>query len=174
MVLEKVAKNISDTCPKPCRSRHNHGKRLNKLLDHLPYCSDWRDQECTKETERGTNLKSIPLKPCTQMDYKSESTPSMTNLKNVAKYTLQFENPPVVLVKEEYLIYDTVSMISAIGGTLGICIGISFYHLATQALGWIKIGINQLKTNGRQPCETKTAKKVPSRSTMSTMPFETQ
>ena len=95
------------------------------------------------------------------MDYKSESTPSTTNLKNVAKYTLQFENPPVVLVKEEYLIYDTVSMISAIGGTLGICIGISFYHLATQALGWIKIGINQLKTNGRQPCETKTAKKVP-------------
>ena len=84
MVLEKVAKNISDTCPKPCRSRHNHGKRLNKLLDHLSYCSDWRDQKCTTETEKGTNLEGIPLKPCTQMDYKSESTPSTTNLKNVA------------------------------------------------------------------------------------------
>ena len=29
-------------------------------------------------------------------------------------------------VKEEYLIYDMVSMISAIGGTMGLCVGFSF------------------------------------------------
>ena len=32
----------------------------------------------------------------------------------------------MVTVKEEYVIYDAVAMISAIGGTMGLCIGFSF------------------------------------------------
>ena len=31
-------------------------------------------------------------------------------------------------VKEEYLIYDTVSMISVVGGFMGLCVGFSFYE----------------------------------------------
>ena len=30
-------------------------------------------------------------------------------------------------VKEEYLIFDTVSMISVVGGFMGLCVGFSFY-----------------------------------------------
>ena len=33
-------------------------------------------------------------------------------------------------VNEEYLIFDAVAMISAIGGTLGLCIGFSFMDFA--------------------------------------------
>ena len=33
-------------------------------------------------------------------------------------------------VYEEYVIYDMIAMISAIGGTMGICIGFSFTNVA--------------------------------------------
>ena len=46
------------------------------------------------------------------------------------------KNPYETLVKEEYLIYDLVSMISAIGGTLGLCIGFSFKECARDILGF--------------------------------------
>ena len=39
---------------------------------------------------------------------------------------MQLVAPPLVTVKEEYVIYDAVAMISAIGGTMGLCIGFSF------------------------------------------------
>ena len=37
--------------------------------------------------------------------------------------------PPKVTVFEEYLIYDFVTMISAIGGTMGLCVGFSFFDI---------------------------------------------
>ena len=39
---------------------------------------------------------------------------------------MQLVAPPLMTVKEEYVIYDAVAMISAIGGTMGLCIGFSF------------------------------------------------
>ena len=52
-----------------------------------------------------------------------------------------FAYPPKVEVREEYLIYDAVAFVSSIGGTLGLCIGISFYNLSNVLLKWLKIGI---------------------------------
>ena len=49
---------------------------------------------------------------------------------------------PKVHVKEEYLIYDGVAMISAIGGTLGLCIGFSFYDLGAKLVVWLHLGTN--------------------------------
>ena len=40
-------------------------------------------------------------------------------------------------MREEYLIYDTVALISAIGGTLGIFIGFSFGGMSGQILKFI-------------------------------------
>ena len=37
-----------------------------------------------------------------------------------------FDPPEMVTMHDEYLIYDEVSMIGSIGGTLGMCIGFSF------------------------------------------------
>ena len=53
-------------------------------------------------------------------------------------------SPARVKVKQEYLIYDTVSMISAIGGTLGLCIGFSFREVSGVVLGYMEVGINRI------------------------------
>ena len=64
---------------------------------------------------------------------------------NEAVYQIVFASPPKVIVKEEYLIYDNVSMISSIGGTMGLCIGFSFYNLANLLKNWLEIGIDWVK-----------------------------
>ena len=43
---------------------------------------------------------------------------------------MNFVNPHKVTVYKEFLIFDLVGMVSAIGGTMGLCIGLSFTELA--------------------------------------------
>ena len=54
-----------------------------------------------------------------------------------------------VSVEEEYLIYDFVAMISAIGGTMGLCIGFSFTEVANFLLRSLEKGLKRLV----QACE---------------------
>ena len=51
----------------------------------------------------------------------------------------------MVTVKEEYVIYDAVAMISAIGGTMGLCIGFSFLDLARLCLEYLEDGSYYIK-----------------------------
>ena len=46
---------------------------------------------------------------------------------NIAIIVMDFMDPPLVTVKEEYLVYDGVALISSVGGLLGICVGVSFH-----------------------------------------------
>ena len=42
------------------------------------------------------------------------------------------------MVNEEYLIYDTITMISSVGGTLGMCIGFSFTNIIANIFALIQ------------------------------------
>ena len=66
-----------------------------------------------------------------------------------------FAKPPKVIVKEEYLVYDAIAFVSSIGGTLGLCIGFSFYSLISVIMGWVEIGIKKLKRNNKKKKSTK-------------------
>ena len=57
---------------------------------------------------------------------------------------MRFLAPPRVVVYEEYLDYDLVAMISAIGGTLSLFIGFSFRDLAHFFLKYIERGVNHI------------------------------
>ena len=47
---------------------------------------------------------------------------------------MYFMSPARVSVKEEYLVYDLVSVISTLGGTMGLFIGFSFTGLSSGTL----------------------------------------
>ena len=64
---------------------------------------------------------------------------------NKIEYKLKFKDPPMMTVREEYLIYDYVGLISSVGGILGICIGISFYGISESLVGFIDTGINWIQ-----------------------------
>ena len=60
------------------------------------------------------------------------------NLKNHCLLGYMFDPPEMVTMHDEYLIYDEVSMIGSIGGTLGMCIGFSFTNLMSCFLNFIQ------------------------------------
>ena len=62
---------------------------------------------------------------------------------NQVKFDMKFSTK-FVTVKEEYLIYDAVAMISAIGGTMGLCIGFSFTEVANFLLRSLENGLKRL------------------------------
>ena len=47
-------------------------------------------------------------------------------------------------MKEEYLLFDLISMIGAVGGTLGLCIGFSFMEVAGSIMELLEIGVKKM------------------------------
>lgn len=48
----------------------------------------------------------------------------------------------MVKEKEEYLIYNYVKLISFVGGTLGICVGLSFLSLGEGIINLTELAVN--------------------------------
>ena len=106
--------------------------------DLLPLCPDIPCSKCFMQTYESEVEKSdILLKPCTKVQYYVRETVSVVD-SHVDEFELTFTKPPEVLVKEEYLIFDSVAMISSIGGTLGLCIGFSFMDITGALMAFLK------------------------------------
>ena len=69
-------------------------------------------------------------------------------------FYLRMESSRKVKIYEEYLIYDLVSMIGAIGGTLGLCIGFSFNDVCNFLLNHLESGISSCQ-NGNKVSQRK-------------------
>ena len=75
--------------------------------------------------------KIILKKPCTKVQYDIDLyREKFAKGNNQVVFQMVFNQPPKVSVKEEYLIFDFVALVSAIGGTMGLCIGFSFREFA--------------------------------------------
>ena len=124
LLFKKISEDIN-RCPKPCRpTDYWLCKYMMEAIGHLPICPNRSVEQCFKEVQKEAQ-KEIIEKPCTKVQFKYES--SVWQVKNhLAEYWVDFSHPQKVRVKEEYLIYDLVSMVGAIGGTMGLCIGFSF------------------------------------------------
>ena len=87
-------------------------------------------------------------KPCHRLQYTGVFTgiyEALTSMNRI-EYTIYFKDPPMMTVKEEYLIYDYVGLISSVGGTLGICVGISFYGISEDIVGCMVAGVRILRS----------------------------
>ena len=134
MLLDEASKLINKSCDNPCKP-DSYGQRLDKILRSLPPCTNEADQICFKNLIEKI-AGNILAKPCTKLQYNVQwsSHKGHKNPPNQAKFKLQFITPPRVIVKEEYLIYDAIGMVSAIGGTMGLCISFSFSGLTALIL----------------------------------------
>ena len=145
VVLKKIAENIPKACDHPCRAKHhrNLGKRLESKFRHLllPICKNKVDEKCYWNFLDGLEDKE----PCKKLDYEIKENLYKNETEKEAHFELKRSHPAKVHVKEEYLIYDTVALVSSIGGTLGLCIGISFYNLYTILKDWAMKGIDHMK-----------------------------
>ena len=93
-------------------------------------------------------------KPCTKLQYILIKSRAPLNDPTIARFDFYPSNPPRVEVKEEYLVYDLVSMIGSIGGTMGVCIGLTYNVLLRIGEGLSKIKVLFSKIYNRKRCKT--------------------
>ena len=120
----------------------------------LPVCKNHTESQCFIDVQ-DQEKKNIPNKPCTKLQYKTEtdSWPLEDEAKNEVELVVEFVSPFKVKVKEEYFIFDLVSVISAMGGTLGLCTGFlqtSFRQLCGSVSQWIMLGIQKVMARHTQ------------------------
>ena len=67
--------------------------------------------------------------------------------KSKIKQQQNYKGTPCPMIKDmvEYFIYDAISMVGSVGGTLGMCIGFSFTGMFTILINLIQNGINLIK-----------------------------
>ena len=134
-VLTLLMQNISLQCSKPCRPNNFLGEKLEKIIDDLPLCSNKQELKCFNKVVEAVEKEAIET-PCTKLQYKfdGEAYPGMLG-SNQAGFSLRISD---VIVKEEYLIYDSVALVSVFGGTMGLCIGFSFNGISVFLLGYLE------------------------------------
>ena len=124
-------RHIFQNCTYPCISKGWYCK-FGMPLDNLPVCQSKAQLECFTKSKRASGkdiAKDNLLKPCSLLQYKSVGATWYNPKPNEAIFRVTFHRPPRVTVKDEYLIYDMLTMIGAVGGTLGLFIGFSFHDL---------------------------------------------
>ena len=104
---------------------------------------------------RETVREDIIKKPCTVLQYQVRETSSFRSKETIQKTTffMKFMDPPRVRVMEEYLIFDLVAMISSIGGTMGLCIGISFKEVASYTMTYVRLAFDYIKRKNQDSRE---------------------
>ena len=156
IIFRKIAADIL-TCPIPCKPYYV-GKHLDSLLGEIPFCKSKKESQCFLDLEKKFDemvMQNDDLtKPCTLVQYKHQHTNLLQEEDldtfvppNVARFSFIFAAPPRVIVKEEYVIYDAIAMIGAIGGTMGLCIGISFMDCINVLINMVEKGMEKLKIN---------------------------
>ena len=144
-----MLRHKKNNCNKTCIVCH-HGISITHETQ-FSLCDDPKENRCFWEASKLAKDKPILAKPCTKLQFKVpkelESTYSFDSTK--AAFEFMFSKPAHVTGKEEYLIYDLVSMVSAIGGTMGVCIGLTYGFLTRIFAGFekIKVFIQKLRQN---------------------------
>ena len=109
--------------------------------------------EILNEAESLSGYKNgICPKLCTTVDYYGELSISrgisFLPHENSATFVLAYRfKQHSVTVFKEYVIYDAISMIGSVGGTLGMCIGFSFTSLVTYMINQFHHAFTKIKPN---------------------------
>ena len=142
-LYKEISKTIRQ-CDVPCRIPNYWLCKYMAAVEDLPICKTRAEKQCYVNVLNEAR-KNIPLKPCTSLEYERTNTLWPHPNKNEAMIEIKFESPPVVKVKEEFLIFDMVAMISAIGGTMGLCVGFSFREIFGCLCQWIELALRIFK-----------------------------
>ena len=88
---------------------------------------------------------------CPQRCYQNDFSLTKSNIGTNSKETenrntlwAQF-NHPYVTIEEEYILFDTVAIISATGGSLGLFLGLSCYSVIWTGFEWLETAFFQFK-----------------------------
>ena len=139
--LRNIIYEKLDHCPKKCSDYY---------LPSLPICETEQESQCSEKVffevwrsvRRGNQSNLCPM-PCTYLEYSKEETwtGKISDFSNGTLGIAYIFTPELVAVYDKYLIYNEVSMIASVGGTLGMCIGFSFTNVVSCIINFIRYKI---------------------------------
>ena len=142
-VFQDFSKRNIGECSKKCNPMEI-GSVYHDMIDKdIPNCETEKDKECMDIYIKENIIKDMVTKPCLKFQFSGKILNENFNDRNGNQVTLwyHFAPPGLMIVKEEYLIYDLISMIGSVGGTLGLCVGFSFFGLIDFLLASLKMFI---------------------------------
>ena len=71
LLLQEVARDQFSDCAIRCRPAKGLGKRLDKIIESLPYCTNKTGEECFDRVLKRIE-PTILEKPCTKLQYKAQ------------------------------------------------------------------------------------------------------
>ena len=141
LLIEKFLELINDTCKRPCHvldqtTKHCNAFALSKDIMQMDICKSGSERKCSNKAYRHA-LNKINHLPCTKLHYQVKNYSHLIHNKGEDRivFNVVFE-PNNVKVTYEYIIYDLVATISAVGGTMGLCIGFSFADIISSILAF--------------------------------------
>ena len=136
--LQLTKGNCTKSCRPPdyilCNSEH---KKVFK-------CTNEAESKCFYEQKR-IAAKDMIEKPCTKIEYETNQWSESKTDNQSIEFWVEFSNPLKVTVKEEYLLFDMVAMVSSIGGTMGLCIGFSLADVTKWIMGKLENSFNRVR-----------------------------
>ena len=148
--LHKLVEQVRKTCTTPCLPQDfdKLSRKWHNIIKELPECQNIAEDLCFYKAFKKAQ-PDVRSRSCTRMHYKTVHTINGNEDQNRAAFTIDFLDPPVVAVKEEYLVYDGVALISSVGGLLGICVGISFHGFSGVILRYLQVIFDWAKRQRR-------------------------
>ena len=150
-IRQRAIKDTNETHGQLCRPLETkYVFDVTKTLPKdWPFCDESDIFSIKRWWEAQSSVRrSIVKRPCTKVQYRAQGSP-WTHTNHTA-FHLIFAPPPMLIVKEEYLIYDILALIGAVGGTMGICIGVSFADLFRYLFNSIYLSMKRAKQNRRR------------------------
>ena len=143
--VERITKFMKLHRCVPCKS--NNYDICNPDLE-LDLCPGEKESKCFFEAMyNNSDLMDNPIvyKPCAKLEFPAKGASYTHDRLNETEFEIKCSEPAGVAVKEEYVIYDLMAMISAIGGTLGLFVGFSFTNVSRLIFESIEFAISGTK-----------------------------
>ena len=152
-MVQHIEVEISENNGKFCKPEHLFfecaAAKVSEKINQLPVCNRYSDEKQFWTVTLNAR-KKIQAKPCTKLKYHVVEQGPWSNRPNYTTFNIIVKNPYETIVNEEYIMYDMVAMISAIGGTLGLCIGFSFKECARDILCFCSDVIDKITPHKRR------------------------
>ena len=138
-MIQKFDSADFSKCPRKCRPTAKDFGLAQHLVSHINECKSKSEEDNCATKILIECEKKIIIKPCKKLFYLGNVIrQSYTKTLNTSRLWYHFSPPGNMILYEEYLVFDMISLISSVGGTLGLCIGFSFSNLVTHALKFLK------------------------------------
>ena len=121
----------------------------NQSLEYCePKTEEWKcSNKYLRKLRNSLIIENICPRRCKIIHYDGEMIEYSFNHTNTIAFEVFFKPPYISIIYDEYLLFDLLGLISSIGGTLGIFIGISIIAVISKCFSCLLLFLNRFSSS---------------------------